>query len=79
MIDLYDTGTNSLVGSIIDAELQYPVESLEEESPQDRDYYIEAGTIDWLAEDGRATDHLLKVLRAALGDGDGVELRWTKR
>lgn len=79
MIDLYDTATNVLVGSITEAELQHLVDTLEVESLEDKDYYIEKGTIDLLADDGRATDHLLKVLRDALGSAEGIELRWERR
>ena len=79
MIDLYDTESNTMVGSITDAELQHLVNSLEMESPRDTDYYIEKGTIDLLANDGLATDHLLKVLRAAIAESEGVELRWERR
>ena len=79
MIDLYDTATNKLAGSITDAELQYLVDVLEEESLADRDYYFEKATLDLLGSDGRATDHLLQVLRSALGSAEGVELRWQRR
>ena len=79
MIDLYNTATNALVGSITEAELQFLVDSLEEESLQDKDYYIEQGTIDLLTVDGRATDHLVQVLRGALGSAEGVEIRWQRR
>ena len=75
-IDLYDTATNALVGSITEAELEYLQEVLEEESLEDKDYYFTADTIDLLTEDGGATDHLLKVLRDALGKAEGIELRW---
>lgn len=79
MIDLYDTATNAHVGSITEAELQHLVNSLEAESSRDTDYYIEKGTIDLLADDGLATDHLLKLLRSAIGSQEGVELRWERR
>ena len=79
MIDLYNTATKALVGSITEAELQFLVDSLEEESLQDKDYYIEQGTIDLLTVDGRATDHLVQVLRGALGSAEGVEIRWQRR
>jgi hypothetical protein len=78
MIDLYNTETNTLLGSITDAELKLLVDSFEEESLNDRDYYISRDTIDMLA-DGRATDHLLELLRTALGDAEGVEIRWQRR
>jgi hypothetical protein len=79
VIDLYDTSSNALVGTITEAELEYLREVLEEESLGDTDYYFTADTIDLLTEDGGATDHLLKVLRDALGKADGVELRWHER
>jgi len=78
MIDLYDDATNQLVGSITEADLQVLVDALEEESLEDHDYYIDAATIDVVA-DGRASEHLVKVLRTALGAKDGVDLRWQKR
>jgi len=78
MIDLYDDATNQLVGSITEADLQVLVDALEEESLEDHDYYIDAATIDVVA-DGRASEHLVKVLRAALGAKEGVDLRWQRR
>jgi hypothetical protein len=60
MIDLYHKATSQLLGSLTEAELQVLIEGLEEESREDRDYYIDAATIDLLA-DGRATDHLVQV------------------
>jgi hypothetical protein len=78
MIDLYNNATKQLLGSLTEADLQVLVDGLEEESLEDRDYYIDAATIDLLA-DGRATDHLVHLLRAALGGEEGVEIRWQRR
>ena len=78
MIDLYTKDTNQLLGSLTEAELQVLIDGLEEESPEDRDYYIDAATIDLLA-DGKATDHLVQLLRTALGGETGVEIRWQQR
>jgi processive 1,2-diacylglycerol beta-glucosyltransferase len=78
MIDVYDNDTGKLIGSITETELQLLIDTLEEESAEDRDYYINAATIDMLG-DGRATDHLLHLLRTALGTKDGVEIRWQRR
>ena len=78
MIDLYNAATNQLIGSITEPDLQVLIDALEEESAQDRDYYIDAATID-LIGDGRATDHLLHLLRGALGSGNGVDIRWKRR
>jgi hypothetical protein len=78
MIDLYNASTNQLIGQITEADLQVLVDGLEEESSQDQDYYITRETIDVLA-DGRATTHLVGLLRSALGSSDGVDIRWQRR
>ncbi len=78
MIDLYNVSTNQLIGSITEGDLQVLVDALEEESAQDQDYFINQATIDLLA-DGRATIHLMDLLRSALGSSDGVDIRWERR
>jgi hypothetical protein len=78
MIDLYNATTNRLLGSITEADLQVLKDGLEEESTKDQDYYIDAATIDLLG-DGRATEHLLGLLRTALGSSEGVDIRWKRR
>ena len=78
MIDIYDNETNALIGTITDADLKVLADHLEEESSEDQDYYIDAATIDVIG-DGQATEHLLGVLRKALGTADGVEIRWERR
>ena len=78
MIDLYDDASNQLIGSMTEADLQVLVDALEEESLDDHDYYITAATIDLVA-DGRATEHLVNLLREALGGKTGVDIRWERR
>lgn len=78
MIDLYNATTNQLLGSITEADLKVLQDGLEEESTQDQDYYIDAATIDLLG-DGRASDHLMGLLRRALGSSEGVDIRWQRR
>jgi hypothetical protein len=78
MIDLFNGDTNEMIGSITESELKTLQEALEMESPDDHDYFIDAATIDILG-DGRATDHLLDLLRKAVGSGDGLEVRWQRR
>lgn len=79
MIDLYDLETDTLIGSITEAELKFLQGALEETSIDDTDYFIDSGTIDLLAEDGGATDHLLGLLRKAVGEGEGLEISWKQR
>jgi hypothetical protein len=78
LIDLYNGETNQLIGSITENELQTLADALEEESADDQDYFIDSATIDLLG-DGRATEHLLHLLRTAVGSGEGIEVRWKRR
>jgi hypothetical protein len=77
MIDLYNAATNQLLGNITESDLKVLQDALEEESLQDKDYYITAATIDVIA-DGTATEHLVHLLRAALGTAEGVDIRWQR-
>jgi hypothetical protein len=78
MIDLYNDETNQLIGSITESDLKVLTDALEEESSEDQDYYIDRATLDVIG-DGRATEHLLNLLRNALGSSDGVDIRWERR
>jgi hypothetical protein len=78
MIDLFRVSNNQLIGSITPADLEVLRLALEEESADDRDYYITAATIDIIA-DGTATEHLVGLLRTALGSDEGVDIRWAER
>jgi len=77
VIRLYDTESNKLLGTITESELRFLINQLEEESADDRDYYLEAATLDLLEEDG--ADHpLIAMLRQALGGREGIEIRWER-
>jgi hypothetical protein len=78
MIDLYNAATNQLLGSITEADLKVLIDALEEEGVNDQDYYIDRATIDVIA-DGKASEHLVGLLRKAVGAGDGVDIRWQRR
>jgi hypothetical protein len=78
MIDVYNVATNQLIGSITEPDLKVLTDALEEESGDDQDYYIDAATIDVIA-DGKATEHLVSLLRRALGTAEGVDIRWNRR
>ena len=52
MIELRDKATDEYLGTIDDAELQFLIDDLEEESLEDRDYYIDSDTIQMLQDDG---------------------------
>ena len=77
MIELRDKDTQEPLGTIDDSELRFLVAELEEESATDRDYYIDADTIDMLEDDG-APQSLSGLLRRILGSRDGVEVLWRR-
>jgi hypothetical protein len=74
-INLYNKETNTLIGAITEADLKVLADALEEESTTDTDYFIDQATLDVIG-DGRASDHLMNLLRGAVGAGDGIEVRW---
>jgi hypothetical protein len=77
MIQLHEKETGVFVGTITDAQLQFLIDQLEEESADDTDYYIDQDTLDLFEERG-AEAALLALLRQALGTRDGIEIVWSK-
>ena len=73
---LLDAERGTFIGRISDAQLATLVEHLEQESDQDRSYYIDAATIDMLADAG-ADETLVSLLKGALAGREGVEVRWS--
>jgi hypothetical protein len=74
---LVDAETDRPLGTISDAQFQTLVDELEEESPEDSDYYIDRATVDMLDEDG-VDPALVALLREALADRDGIEITWRR-
>jgi hypothetical protein len=77
MIQLYDKDTGAALGAISEEQLQFLADQLEEESPQDQDYYINEPTLDAFEEAG-ADPALLALLRKALGEREEMEIRWAR-
>jgi hypothetical protein len=76
-MQLLEAATQRLLGTISDAQFQTLVDELEEESPEDTDYYIDSATVDMLDEDG-ADPALVALLRSALAGREGVEITWRR-
>ena len=77
MIQLHEKETGVFVGTITDAQLQFLIDQLEEESADDTDYYIDYATLDLFEQVG-AEDDLLALLRQALGTREGIEIVWSR-
>ncbi len=71
---LYRADTGEPLGDIDERMLGQLVDALEEEDATDRDYFVDANTLEYLA--GRGVDPaLLAMLRGAIGE-QGADIRW---
>ena len=77
MIKLYDVETGAVLGTITEEQLRLLVEHLEEESPEDQEYYIDEATLEMFDEVGLDAA-LIALLRQALGGRPDMEIRWSR-
>jgi processive 1,2-diacylglycerol beta-glucosyltransferase len=75
MIKLFHVQTNTEIGEITQTQLDFLTSQLEEESANDTDYYINADTLDYFAQQG-AEPSLIALLRNALGSRPDMDIRW---
>ena len=75
MINLHEKGTNRSLGSISEAQLQFMIDQLEEESLEDHDYAITPMLLDFF-ESENADPALVSLLRNALGEKEEMEIVW---
>ena len=77
MIKLHDVESGAFLGTITEEQLKVLVEQLEEESPEDRDYYIDADTIEMFEEAG-VDAGLVDVLKKALNGRPDMDIKWSR-
>lgn len=65
----------SQVGELSEEQLDFLVDNLEEEWPEDRDFYVNRQMLDLLKQRG-ADATLVHMLMQALGDRDEVDILW---
>jgi processive 1,2-diacylglycerol beta-glucosyltransferase len=65
----------SQAGELTEEQLDFLVDNLEEEWPEDRDYYINRQMLDTLKQRGADTT-LIHLLSEALGNRDEVDILW---
>ncbi len=76
-IKLYDNDGGAELGSLSEEQLEFLIDQLEEETREDQDYWLRAETLDLLESRG-ADAGLMALLRAAMGEREGVEIRWSR-
>lgn len=77
MITLRDKERDTVLGEITEAQWQFLVDQLEEESEDDRDYYINRTTLDGFRRNG-ADPALLELLEAAMAGRKDMEIEWRR-
>jgi hypothetical protein len=75
MIQLFDADNKQPIGSISLAQFEFLQRQMEEESTEDRDYYINTATIDMFEAAG-ADAGLLDLLRKAMAGRDEMTILW---
>ena len=65
----------SQVGEVSEDQLDFLIDNLEEEWPEDRDYFLNRPMLDLLQSRG-ADSSLLRLLRDAIGDREEVDILW---
>ncbi len=77
MYTVYDNDSGAVLGTMTSAQLAFLADHLEEESTEDRDYYIMSPTVDMMEANGADAD-LIALLRTGIGSRDGVEIHWSR-
>jgi hypothetical protein len=78
-VRLFDEGSGREIGCISEAELKVLQKALEEEGPDDNDFWINPDEIDELACRPGATLHLISMLRNAVGNNrDGIDVAFQR-
>ena len=78
-IEISDVETGQSLGEISEAQLKTLVDLFEEESEEDRDYWIDADTLDLLSDQEDVDPAFVERLRAAKGAREGFNLGWRER
>ncbi|MGD9148392.1 MAG: galactosyldiacylglycerol synthase [Anaerolineae bacterium] len=77
MAKVYDVESGEVIGTVTATELQFLIDQLEEEDSEDQDYYVDLASLAWFEEQG-ADAALMALLRQALGEREGMDIRWER-
>ena len=77
MIALYDAASGAKVGRISEKQLEVLIGWMEEESTEDREYYLTAEDCELMVEQG-VDPTLIEVLREALKGREDMDLRYAQ-
>jgi hypothetical protein len=77
MIKLFDADTNTELGEITEAQLEFLTSQMEEESENDQEYYLHSSLLSSWKEQG-ADAGLLELLSKAMAGKEELNIRWSK-
>lgn len=77
VVTLYDAASGARLGSVSETQLQQLADALEEETSDDRDYYVNRATVEML-RDRKADAELVATLEAALAGREEIDIRWER-
>jgi len=72
-IRLYDPSTGECIGEITEEQLNALIEAFEEESLEDRDYYVHRATLPLIKD-----PQLVALLEKALGEREEMDIKWER-
>ncbi len=75
MYQLMDIEHDSEIGIIAEDQVQFLIDNLADEGVEDRDYYIDAESLNFLAENG-CDEELLAMLTDALEGRVNIDVRY---
>lgn len=78
MIVLTNKDTGIELGAITEAQLQFLLDQLEEESPSDTDYWLNRAELEIFKENG-ADPELMVLLEKGMGEAEDMEVSWSRR
>jgi len=77
MVQLFNAETGEHIGEISQAQLEFLVAQMEEEHPDDQDYYLNADLLEAWREQG-ADPALIDLLYSAMAGREELNIRWAK-
>jgi len=75
VIMLSDKDTGAYIGNITSDQLQFLIDQLEEETDDDRDYWLNRDMLEVFRQAG-ADPALVDLLEGAMGERDEMEIVW---
>ena len=79
MINLRNDTTNAMIGAISEGDLQLLADTFPQPEPAtDQTFVINRAAVEKIGDGGKATVHMMSLLRGAVGSADGVSVRWKR-